>query len=288
MSNFVLMTDSCCDLSAAMADELNLSVLPLSVIQEGKEYRNFLDNRELDPKEFYARLREGAMGSTSAANVDAFRTAMEPILKDGKDILCLAFSGALSTTYQSAVIAGKELEEEYPARKIIVIDTLCASLGQGMLVWLAGQEQQKGKSIDEVAAYVQETIPHLCHFFTVNDLNHLKRGGRVSATTALVGSMLQIKPILHVDDEGRLISIGKARGRKASISALLDKIEELCIDTEHFFISHGDCQDEVDEMAVQIKERFGAKDVTINFVGPVIGNHTGSGVIALFFLGKHR
>ena len=288
MSNFVLMTDSCCDLSAAMADELNLSVLPLSVIQEGKEYRNFLDNRELDPKEFYARLREGAMGSTSAANVDAFRTAMEPILKDGKDILCLAFSGALSTTYQSAVIAGKELEEEYPARKIIVIDTLCASLGQGMLVWLAGQEQQKGKSIDEVAAYVRETIPHLCHFFTVNDLNHLKRGGRVSATTALVGSMLQIKPILHVDDEGRLISIGKARGRKASIAALLDKIEELCTDTEHFFISHGDCQNEVDEMAAQIKERFGAKDVTINFVGPVIGNHTGSGVIALFFLGKHR
>ncbi len=288
MRDFAMMTDSCCDLTAAMADDMGLVVLPLSVIQDDKEYHNYLDNRELDPKVFYARLREGSMGSTSAANVDAFKTAMEAILKEGRDILCLGFSGALSTTYQSAVIAGKELEETYPESKIIVIDTLCASLGQGMLVWLAGQQKKAGKSLEEVADYVRETIPHLCHFFTVNDLNHLKRGGRVSATTALVGSMLQIKPVLHVDDEGRLISIGKARGRKASIAALLDKIEELCIDTSTFFISHGDCLDEVEEMAAQIKERFGAKEVTVNFVGPVIGNHTGSGVIALFFLGKHR
>ena len=288
MRDYVMMTDSCCDLSAAMAEELGLVVLPLSVIQDDKEYRNFLDNRELDPKVFYDRIRAGSMGSTSAANVDAFKNAMEPILKEGKDILCLSFSGALSTTYQSAVIAGKELEETYSEGKIIVIDTLCASLGQGMLIWLAGREKKAGKSIDEVAAYVRETIPHLCHFFTVNDLNHLKRGGRVSATTALVGTMLQIKPILHVDDEGRLISIGKARGRKASIAALLDKIDELCIDTDTFFISHGDCQDEVAEMAAQIKERFGAKEVHINYVGPVIGNHTGAGVIALFFVGKHR
>jgi len=288
MRDYVLMTDSCCDLSAAMADDMGLVVLPLSVIQDDKEYRNYLDNRELDPKVFYARLREGSMGSTSAANVDAFKTAMEAIVKDGKDILCLGFSSALSTTYQSAVIAGKELEEAYPDSKIVVIDTLCASLGQGMLIWLAGQQKKAGKSLDEVADYVRETIPHLCHFFTVNDLNHLKRGGRVSATTALVGSMLQIKPILHVDDEGRLISIGKARGRKASIAALLDKIDELCIDTDTFFISHGDCQEEVAEMADQIKARFGAKEVHINYVGPVIGNHTGAGVIALFFVGKHR
>jgi len=288
MRDYVIMTDSCCDLSAAMAEELELVVLPLSVIQDDKEYRNFLDNRELDPKIFYDRIRAGSMGSTSAANVDAFKTAMESILKEGKDILCLSFSGALSTTYQSAVIAGKELEETYGESKIIVIDTLCASLGQGMLIWLAGREKKAGKGIDEVAAYVRETIPHLCHFFTVNDLNHLKRGGRVSATTALVGTMLQIKPVLHVDDEGRLISIGKARGRKASIAALLDKIDELCIDTDTFFISHGDCQEEVEEMADQIKARFGAKEVHINYVGPVIGNHTGAGVIALFFVGKHR
>jgi len=288
MRDYVIMTDSCCDLSAAMAEELELVVLPLSVIQDDKEYRNFLDNRELDPKIFYDRIRAGSMGSTSAANVDAFKTAMESILKEGKDILCLSFSGALSTTYQSAVIAGKELEETYGESKIIVIDTLCASLGQGMLIWLAGREKKAGKGIDEVAAYVRETIPHLCHFFTVNDLNHLKRGGRVSATTALVGTMLQIKPVLHVDDEGRLISIGKARGRKASIAALLDKIDELCIDTDTFFISHGDCQEEVAEMADQIKARFGAKEVHINYVGPVIGNHTGAGVIALFFVGKHR
>jgi len=288
MRDFVLMTDSCCDLSAAMADEMGLITLPLSVIQDGKEYHNYLDNRDLDPKMFYARLREGSMGSTSAANAEAFKNAMEPILKDGKDILCMSFSSALSTTYQSTVIAAKELEEVYSDSRIIVIDTLCASLGQGMLIWLADQQKKAGKSLEEVADYVRETIPHLCHFFTVDDLNHLKRGGRVSATTAIVGSMLQIKPILHVDDEGRLISIGKARGRKASIAALLNKIEELCIDFDHFFISHGDCLSEVEEMAAQIKERFGAKDVTINFVGPVIGNHSGPGTIALFFVGKHR
>ena len=288
MKDFVIMTDSCCDLSGEMADQLGLAVLPLTVVQDDVEYKNYLDHRELDPKDFYSRIRAGSMGSTSAVNVDTFKNAMEPILKEGKDILCLSFSGALSTTYQSAVIASKELEETYSEGKIIVIDTLCASLGQGMLIWLAGREKTAGKSIDEVAAYVRETIPHLCHFFTVNDLNHLKRGGRVSATTALVGTMLQIKPILHVDDEGRLISIGKARGRKASIAALLDKIDELCIDTDTFFISHGDCQDEVAEMAAQIKERFGAKEVHINYVGPVIGNHTGAGVIALFFVGKHR
>ena len=288
MREFVLMTDSCCDLTDQMASEMDLVVLPLSVMQDGREYRNYLDHRELDPKEFYAKLRAGSMGSTSAANAEAFREAMEPILQAGKDILSINFSSALSTTYQSAAMAAKELEEQYPGSRIIVIDSLCASLGQGMLVYLAAQEKAKGRGIEEVADYVRQTIPHLCHWFTVDDLNHLKRGGRVSAAAALFGTMLQMKPVLHVDDEGRLIPVSKVRGRKASIKALLDKMEELVIDTETVFISHGDCLEEVEAMVEEIKRRFGTKEVHINYVGPVIGNHSGPGTIALFFLGKHR
>ncbi len=288
MREFVLMTDSCCDLSQQMVEDLGLVVLPLSVLQEGKEYRDYPDHRELDPKVFYQKLRAGAMGSTSAANVESFREAMEPILQAGKDILSINFSSALSTTCQSAAMAARELGEQYPEGKMIVIDSLCASLGQGMLVYLAAQEKAKGKSIDEVADFVRQTIPHLCHWFTVDDLNHLKRGGRVSAAAALFGTMLQMKPVLHVDDEGRLIPVSKVRGRKASIKALLDKMEELALDTETVFISHGDCLEEVEEMAQAIRERFGTKTIVINYVGPVIGNHSGPGTIALFFLGKHR
>ena len=288
MRDFVLMTDSCCDLPASVEQELGLIVLPLSVLQEGREYRNYLDHRELDPAVFYDKLRKGATGSTSAANVAAFHEAMEPILQAGKDVLCLSFSSALSTTYQSAVIAAQELQESYPSSKILVIDTLCASMGQGLLVYLAGREKAAGKTIDEVAAYVEETIPHLCHWFTVDDLNHLKRGGRVSAAAALLGTMLQMKPVLHVDDEGRLIPVSKVRGRKASIKALLDRMEELEIDTDTVFISHGDCLAEVEAMGEEIKKRFGTKTLLINYVGPVIGNHSGPGTIALFFLGKHR
>ena len=288
MREFVLMTDSCCDLSQQMVEELGLTVLPLSVLQEGKEYRDYPDHRELDPKVFYAKLRAGAMGSTSAANAESFREAMEPIVKAGKDILSINFSSALSTTCQSAAMAARELGEQYPEARIIVIDSLCASLGQGMLVYLAAQEKAKGKTIDQVADFVRETIPHLCHWFTVDDLNHLKRGGRVSAAAALFGTMLQMKPVLHVDDEGRLIPVSKVRGRKASIKALLDRMEELAIDTKTVFISHGDCADEIDEMAKAIRERFGTEKIVINYVGPVIGNHSGPGTVALFFLGKHR
>ncbi len=288
MRDYVIMTDSCCDLPADLADQLGLVVLPLAVIQDGKEYTDYLDHRELDPKVFYGKLRSGSLGSTSAANVEAFRGAMETILQQGKDILCISFSSALSTTCQSAVMAARELEESHPDSRIIVIDSLCASLGQGMLVYLAAQEKAKGRSIEEAADYVRETIPHLCHWFTVDDLNHLKRGGRVSAAAALFGTMLQMKPVLHVDDEGRLIPVSKVRGRKASIKALLDKMEELQIDTKTVFISHGDCGDEAEELAKAIADRFHPEKFVINFVGPVIGNHSGPGTMALFFLGKHR
>lgn len=290
MSEYVLITDSSADLSQEMVQELGVTVLPLSFTIQGKTYRNYPDNREMDLPLFYDMLRAGELATTSAVNVAEYTQAVEPILQEGKDVLILAFSSGLSSTYQASVLAAGELREKYPDRKIYTVDTLCASLGQGLLVYLAAQEQRKGKSIEEVRDWAEETKLHLCHQFTVDDLHFLKRGGRISATTAVVGSMLQIKPVLHVDNEGHLINIGKARGRQASLKALVDKMEKTVTEEgrKTVFISHGDCRKDAVTVADMVRERFGTQDIRINFVGPVIGAHSGPGTLALFYLGRER
>ena len=290
MSDYAILTDSSCDLSAELAEQLGVEVLPLTVEIEGKRYHNYLDGREIGFAEFYAKLRSGIPATTAAVNVGEFTDKMEPILQAGKDILIPAFSSGLSTTYNSAAIAAADLSERYPDRKIYVVDTLAASLGQGLLVYLAAQKKAAGASIEEVRDWLEENKLHLCHWFTVDDLNHLKRGGRVSATTALLGTMLSIKPVMHVDDEGHLINVGKARGRLASLKAMVDKMAETAIEpaSQTVFISHGDCLEDAEKVAQMVRERFGVKDVVINYVGPVIGAHSGPGTLALFFLGTHR
>ena len=290
MADYVIMTDSCCDLPAELAEELGVAVLPLRLELEGREYRNLLDGSEIGFQEFYGKVRDGAMPVTSAVNVGEFDAAMRPILKSGKDILCLCFSSALSTTYQSAVIAAREQEEEFPERKVRVVDSLCASMGQGLFVWLCAQERKKGKTLEELRAYAEETKGSICHWSTVDDLNHLKRGGRVSAAAALFGTMLSVKPVLHVDGEGRLIPMEKCRGRKAALQALADHMEKDAVDPEDYpvFISHGDCLEEAEALAEELRRRLGVKEVFINYVGPVIGSHTGAGVMALFFVGRSR
>ena len=290
MSEYVLITDSSADLSQEMVQELGVTVLPLSFTIQGKVYRNYPDNREMDLPLFYDMLRAGELATTSAVNVAEYTQAVEPILQEKKDVLILAFSSGLSSTYQASVLAAGELREKYPDRKIYTVDTLCASLGQGLLVYLAAQEQRKGKSIEEVRDWAEETKLHLCHQFTVDDLHFLKRGGRISATTAVVGSMLQIKPVLHVDNEGRLINIGKARGRQASLKALVDKMEKTVTEEgkKTVFISHGDCRKDAVAVADMVRERFGTQDIRINYVGPVIGAHSGPGTLALFYLGTER
>ena len=290
MSEYVLITDSSADLSQEMVQELGVTVLPLSFTIQGKTYRNYPDNREMDLPLFYDMLRAGELATTSAVNVAEYTQAVEPILQEKKDVLILAFSSGLSSTYQASVLAAGELREKYPDRKIYTVDTLCASLGQGLLVYLAAQEQRKGKSIEEVRDWAEETKLHLCHQFTVDDLHFLKRGGRISATTAVVGSMLQIKPVLHVDNEGRLINIGKARGRQASLKALVDKMEKTVTEEgkKTVFISHGDCRKDAVAVADMVRERFGTQDIRINYVGPVIGAHSGPGTLALFYLGTER
>ena len=266
MKDYVILTDSCCDLSAGMAEELELHVLPLSFVMEEKEYFNHLDYRDISAKDFYARVRVG----------------------QGKDVLCIAFSSGLSTTYQSAAIAAEEVMNAHPGSKVLVCDSRAASLGQGLLVYLAVQEKRKGKSIEEVQAFVEERKDHIDHWFTVDDLNHLKRGGRVSAAAALFGTMLQMKPVLHVDGEGHLIPVSKVRGRKASVNALLEKMDELVDDPSVVFISHGDCEDEAVALGEAIKAKYKVDKLVINYVGPVIGNHSGPGTLALFFQGKHK
>ena len=212
MNDYVILTDSSADLTEEWVQELDLKVLPLTFIMEEKSYFNYPDNREMDPKEFYARLAAGTVATTNAINVGQAYEAIEPLLREGKDVLVLAFSSGLSTTCNSLQIAASELAEKYPERKIYAVDTLCASLGQGMLVYRACQQKKAGRTIEEVRDWVEENKLHQCHWFTVNDLFYLKRGGRVSAATAVVGTMLSIKPVLHMDDEGHLINMSKARG----------------------------------------------------------------------------
>lgn len=288
MRDFVILTDSCCDLPAPLAEEMGVEVAPLSVTIGEKEYRNFLDGQEIGFHAFYEKIRQGEMGTTSAVSVGAFEETMRAALEAGKDILCLSFSSALSTTYQSAAIAAEDLRSEFPEAKIFVVDTLSASLGQGMLVYLCHRQKLAGKTIEEVRDFALKAIPLHQAWFTVDDLNHLKRGGRVSAATAMFGTMLSIKPVMRVDETGHLVAVSKARGRKASLLALVDEMERRADDgaNQTVFISHGDCREDAEFVAEEIRRRFGTKDIIIHYVGPVIGSHTGCGVVALFYMGK--
>ena len=287
MSNFKIITDSGCDLPKSMVDSLGLTVSPLYV-----NFRGVVSPDSVDDgiQEMYAGLRAGEVATTSAINPQQWSDAIEAILADGKDALVLTFSSGLSTTYQSAMIASNELAEKYPQQKIRVVDTLAASLGQGLLVWYACKKQQEGMELDALADWVAETLPNLCMWFTVDDLMYLKRGGRVSAATALVGTMLNIKPVLHVDDEGHLISKAKVRGRKAAIEALADKMGQLALPGKNdtVFICHGDCIQDAEQLAAILKEKHGVKEVFIGYTGAVIGSHSGPGTLALFFMGEHR
>ena len=287
MSEFKIITDSGCDLPQEMLSSLDVLTVPLIVNFRGEDREDSVD---ADIKELYDGLRAGEPATTSAVNPDRWMEKMESVVSQGKDVLTITFSSGLSTTYQSAVIAGNELKEKYPDRKIFVVDSLAASLGQGLLIWYTCKMKDAGMSIEELAKWVEDNRQNLCHWFTVDDLMYLKRGGRVSAATALVGTMLQIKPVLHVDDEGHLINVAKTRGRKASIQALAQKAVELGegYDNSTMFICHGDCIEDAEYLASLVKEKCGAKEVFIGYTGAVIGSHSGPGTLALFFMGKNR
>lgn len=284
---YQIITDSCCDYPQQMYEELGLRKVALTVRFRGEETNQY---SEAWLKEMYDGLRKGEVATTAAVNPEIWAEAMEPVLRGGEDVLVLAFSSGLSTTYQSAVIAANDLMEKYPERKVYVVDTLCASLGQGLFVYYAAKKRREGMELEALNAWCLENRLKLCHWFTVDDLMYLKRGGRVSAATALVGTMLNIKPVLHMDDEGHLINVGKTRGRKASIQALADKMGELGIPgaNDTVFICHGDCLEDAKYLESLVRERYGVKEVLIYYTGAVIGSHSGPGTLSLFFLGEHR
>ncbi len=290
MNEYVIVTDSSCDLGQEMVEKLGVQVLPLSFTIQGRTLQDTPDRRDMSSKEFYRLIREGEMGTTSAVNMQQYVDYLTPILQGGTDVLILAFSSGLSSTCQAAEMAAGELRERFPERKIEVVDTLSASLGQGLFVWHAVAKKNAGATLEEVKTWAEDYRFHQCHWFTVDDLMHLKRGGRVSAATAVMGTMLQIKPVMHMDDAGHLINVSKARGRKASLDALVAKAGELGTDLsdQTIFISHADCLDDARYVGDQMKAKYGVKEVYYNFIGPVIGAHTGCGCVALFFTGEKR
>jgi DegV family protein with EDD domain len=290
MRNYTIVTESTTDLSQDMVNELGITVIPMAFGFGDESYLNYPDFREMDIHKFYERIKKGERSTTALVNSKTFEEYFEPIIKSGNDILYIGFSSGLSGTYSSSLIAAEELKQKYPDSKIVCVDTLAASMGEGLLVYYAAKLKQEGKSIDEVSQWVLDNRLALCQWFTVDDLNHLKRGGRVSAMAATLGSALNVKPILHTDNEGHLIPVHNVRGRKKSIVALLEHMEELCTAPEGqtVFISHADCLEETEYLADLIKEKLPVKQVILNFMGPVIGSHTGQGAISLFFLGKER
>ena len=287
MREIVITVNSTVDLPREWVEERNVPVIPLKYTIDGQTYT---DMYGLSGKEFFQKLREGKMSVTSQVNPDEAKEAFEPFLKEGKDILHLGFSSGLSGTYNSMRIAGEELSEEYPDAKIIVIDTLCACLGEGLLLYKVLKLKEAGKSIDEIAQWVEENKLHICHNVTVDDLNHLHRGGRVSKATAVLGTMVQIKPIIHMDNEGKLQVIAKERGRKKSLNKIVDMAVEQSKGWENdmVMITHGDCIDDAEYVAALVREKMGVSQILINNIGTVIGSHTGPGVVAVFFMGSQR
>ena len=288
--SYVILTESSSDLTPELAEQAGAEVLPLSFTMDGKNYPHYPDQRAMSIPEFYERMRNGAVAVTAAANVAELTDGMEVHLRQGKDVLFLCFSSGLSSTRDACAIAARELQEKYPERKIYTVDTLAASAGQALLVLLAGRKQKAGASIEEARDFVEETKLHVAHWFTVDDLTYLKRGGRVSPTAAAVGTMLNIKPVLHVDDEGHLIPMEKVRGRKAALAALVKQMRETVVHPEEqtMMISHACCREEAESLRESVLAEFHPKELMILDLGPIIGAHTGPGLMALFFLAEHR
>ncbi len=288
MKPYIISTDCMADLPASFIQEHHLSVHPLYYLM-GEQTYNALEDA-LPEAEFYNRMRNGEMPTTMASNPEYIEKSFRQNLADGYDILHISFSSGLSSSYNNTAVTAKEIQEQSPDAKIIVIDSLCASLGQGLLVYYACKKKEEGASIEETAAYIEDLKLHVCHQFTVDDLFHLHRGGRVSKASAILGTIANIKPVLHVDNEGHLINISKIRGRKRSLMTLVDNMEKTVGDYKNpiVFISHGDCLEDAEFVKQQIEERFGIHEFLINYVGCTIGAHSGPGTVALFFLGETR
>lgn len=289
MVDYVITTDNMTDLPNEYVEKHGLGMMSLTYMIDGKSYTK---KNELPYKEFYAKMRAGSMPTTSQVNPEESKEELREFLKKCKKIIHIAFSSGLSGSYNSVRIAAEELMEEDPSCRITVIDSLCASLGEGLLVHQAVKRMEAGMEYEELVKWLEDHKLNFVHNFTVDDLFHLYRGGRVSKTAAVLGTMINLKPVLHVDDEGHLIPVSKVRGRKKSIAALVDSMEKQMGSfrdkNDIVFISHGDCEEDAKLMADMIRERFGIQEFLINPVGPTIGAHSGPGTLALFYMGDYR
>lgn len=289
MNNYIICTDSACDIPSELLASWGVPCRQLTFRFQGDETE--YTGLTMDIQSFYDKMRAGGIAKTAAVNTESFAEMFEEILAQGNDLLYLGFSSGLSATYNCARIAAEELREKYPDRKILTVDTLAASAGFGLLLYLTVEEKKKGATIEEAAAFAEATKLHLCHWFTVDDLEYLRRGGRVSAATKVVGNLLRIKPILHVDNDGHLIKVGIAQGRRKSLEVIADKFGEMASEAPEdatIYISHGDCLADAELVASFIKEKYNGTVQLITQVGSVIGAHSGPGTIALFFVGKER
>jgi len=284
MSEFIITADSTVDMPKEYLVEKNIPIMALTYVLDGITYE---DGNGLTGKDFFDKLRRGSMPTTSQVNPEQAKAIFEPFVKEGKDVLHIGFSSGLSGSVGSAKIAADELMEEYPDRKVIVIDSLCAAMGEGMLLYKVVELKEQGKSLEEVAEWAENNKLNICHDVTVDDLFHLHRGGRVSKASAILGSMIQLKPIIHMNEEGKLIVIDKVRGRKKSLMTLLDRMEKKMQGFENniAMIVHGDAQEEAEMLKAEMEKRFGITNVIINCLGSVIGSHTGPGVVSVFYMG---
>lgn len=289
--SFRILSDSSSNLTEEIIEEYNIAILPLTFMIDGVEHQSYLEGAHTDLSKFYKMMRDGKLITTSLPNLAKSERKMRSILDNGEDLLYIGFSSGLSGTYESIALLAKSLQTEYPNRKILTVDTLAASGGEGLLVWYAANLAREGKTIDEVYEWLEEHKLHLAHWFTVDDLMFLFRGGRVSKTSAWAGTLLNIKPIMHVNDEGHLIPLDKVRGRKKSLDALIQHMSQTAnepISDQMIFINHGDCLDDALYLKKSIEERFDVKNFVINYVDPVIGAHSGPGTMALFFMASER
>lgn len=287
---YKIIADSTSDLTPELVKELDVEIIPYYFTIDDKTYGDYPDQRDISTKDFYDTLRAGKLSTTVQVTPERFMEIFTPYLEAGKDILYVGFSSGLSGTYQSSLIAKRDLEEKFPDRKIISIDTKAASMGQGLLVYHVCKLKESGATIEEAAKWLEENHLHMAHWFTVDDLYHLKRGGRISGAVALVGTALGIKPVMHMDNEGHLIDVSKARGKKQSMDSLVQQMIETAVDPKDqmVFISHGDAPEDAEYLKKQIAEKMGVKNFKINYIGPVIGAHSGPGTVSIFFLGTHR
>jgi DegV family protein with EDD domain len=289
VQKYIITTDTTCDLPQDYLDEHNIALLPLYYSFNGTVYG---DTNILEPKEFYDKMRGGEMPNTMAVNPANARQVFIRLLEEGYDILHIGFSSALSGSCSVAATSARELCDERPGANILVVDSLSASLGEGLLIHKAVMMKEDGKSMTEVADWLEKNKLNLCHMFTVDDLHHLHRGGRVSKATAIIGTLINVKPVLHVDNEGHLVPLNNVRGRKKALISLVEqmaiRIKNYPVKNDIIFISHGDCLEDAEFVADLVKERFGIEKYLINFVSPTIGAHSGPGTVALFFMGTER